>query len=532
MHLDTLEVKSEELRLEEVLGEGTSQIVISDAVNVPDPKPPVRSVIDFVTKTRTDKIDVLPGKVVVDGVIEFAIIYEATEPSQTVHVFHAEVPFSTFVEIPGAEPGMTATANVVVEHAVFEVRPDGRSIVIRAVAALSVRVSRTTIVEVVTDVSGVPGLQVTKELVRAETVLGVGEAQYVIRENLQVPEAKPDVARIIDQVATISVGSTTVLPNKIIVNGTLSLRVIYEARTPTQTVHVAHFTIPFETFVEVPGAQPGMTVLAQAKVEFVSIDVNASGRQLQARIILSVTVKVIKVQAVHVVTNVTGVAGLEVRKELVRIQEVLGENRSQGIVRELVDIPEGKPLAAAVLDSSSTPEVRRVIVAPGKVIVDGVVAQRIIYEPLADPSQTVHTLHFTVPFSEFVVLPEARPGMVARVTVQVEHAHFEVPPAGEPIMVTKVLQLTARVFRTRLINVVVKVVQEGIKPRCMGVVTANLVNVRQGPEMTFAVIAQVNAGTQVAVLEIQSEWLRVRLPSGQEGWIFGQYVKHDCFPRG
>ena len=230
------------------------------------------------------------------------------------------------------------------------------------------------------------------------------------------------------------------------------------------------------------------------------------------------------------VTNITGVPGLELEKELVRVQEVLGDSKSQGIVREIVDIPEEKPLAREILDFSSTPEVSRVIVAPGKVIVDGTIAQRIIYEPLMDPTQTVHTLHFTVPFSEFVVLPEAKPGMTARVSVDVEHASFEVPPAGEPIMVTKIIVLTARVFRTRHVHVVVKV-KKG-KAKCSGTVTAHLVNVRQGPGLTFAVIAQVNAGTQVRVIEIQRDWLKVQMPSGQIGWISAQYVRHDCMPRG
>jgi hypothetical protein len=534
-NLETLEVRREELRLEEVVGEGTSQIVVSQAVTIPEAKPPARSIIDFIASTRIDTVTVLPGKVVVDGVILFAIIYEATEATQTVHVFHAEVPFSQFVEIPGVEPGMTATATLTIEHAVFQVSPDGRSVTIRAVASLKIRVTQSVILDVVTDVSGVAGLQVTREIIKAETVLGEAESQLVLRENLLVPEAKPDVARIIDQVTTITVTQTTVLPNKIIVNGTISLRVIYEARTPTQSVHVAHFTIPFEAFVEVPGAQPGMTVVASATVEFVSVDVSADGRTLTVRIIIQTRVKIIRVQSIHVITNVTGVAGLEVDRELVRVQEVLGEGRSQEIVRELIDIPEQKPLAASILDSSSTPEVRRVIVAPGKVIVDGVIAQRIVYEPLADPTQTVHTLHFTVPFSGFVVLPEARPGMSARASVEVEHANFEVPPAGEPIMVTKVIQIIARIFRTRQVYVVTNVaicVPGPIGKCCTGTVTANLVNVRQGPGMTYAVVAQVNTGATLTVVSLQPGWVKVRLPNNVEGWIAVQFIRHDCLPLG
>ena len=529
--LDTLEVKREELRLEEVVGEGTSQVIVTQPVTVPEEKPPVRSVIDFVAKTRIEKVTVLPGKVVVDGVIEFAIIYEATAETQTVHVFHAEVPFSTFVEIPGVEPGMTATPTLTIEHAVFQVSPDGRTVTIRAVAALSVRVTQTVIIDVVTDVWGVPGLKVTKEMVSAETVLGDRESQQVVRESVQLPEAKPDAARVIDYVATVQVNSTTVLPNKVIVNGIISLRVIYEAAVPVQSVHVAHFTIPFEAFVEIPGAQPGMTVVAGAEVEFISIDVGSDGRTLMVRIILKVTGKVISVRKIQVVTAVAGVPGLIVLKDLVRVQEVLGDDKQQGIVRELIDIPDEKPNAASILDFSSTPEVRRVIVAPGKVIVDGAIAQRIIYEALDDPTQQVHTLHYTIPFSEFVVLPEAKPGMVARVNIAVEHANFEVPPAGDPILVTKVIQVSARVFRTRLVHVVVKVeLKHDHMPACSGVITGNLVNVRQGPGTTYAVIAQLNMGATVAVLEVSPSWIRIKLPNGREGWVSAQYIRHDCKP--
>ncbi len=530
MGIDTLKVKTEEIRLEETIGAGTSQVVVSEAVSVPRPKPPVASVIDFAGKSKINKVTVLPNKVVVDGVLEIAIIYEAAVPYQTVHVFHAEIPFSTFVDLPGVEPGMVATPNVVIEHASFEISPDGKSVVVRAVVMLTVRVAETKVINVITDVSGIPGMQVTKETLRAETVLGESAAQAVLREHLFVPKCKPDAVSIIDQVATIEVNSSTILPNKVIVNGTISLRTIYESKTPYQTVHVMHHTIPFERFVDLPGVQPGMTVLADAQIEFISVDVGKDGRAITARIIIEVRVKVIRVLKIRVVTDVTGVHGLKLIKELVRIQEVIGENQSQGIVREIVDIPEEKPLAAAILDSSSTPEVKRVIVAPGKVIVDGVISQRIIYEPLMDPAQTVHTLHFKVPFSEFVVLPEAKPGMTSRVSVQVEHANYEVPPAGEPIIATKIIMLDARVFRTRHIHVVVKIRRK--KPKCMGRVTGHLVNVRQGPGLTFAVIAQVSAGTMVGVLELQREWLKIQLPSGQVGWIYAQYVDHDCFPRG
>lgn len=530
MTTNAFEVKTEELKLEEVVGEGTSQIVVSDMLTLPEAKPPIAAVVDYVAKEVINKVTVFPGKVVVDGVIQLSVVYEAAVPYQTVHVFHGEVPFSTFVEIPGVEPGMTIDAKLVTEHFTFEIRPDGRGVVARGVIMLFVRATKSTVVCAVVDITGYPGAQITKELIRAETILGEGTAQSVIREILMVPEQKPPISSILDHVASIQVTSTTVLPNKVIVNGTIHLRTIYEARVPTQCVHVVHHTIPFERFVEVPGVKPDMSVAANAKIEFVSLEPGNDGRTIHARFVVEVAVKVVQVQSVQVVTHVAGIEGITIKKEKVRVQEVLGENKSQAVVRELVDIPDEKPLAKEVIDSTSTPEVKRVIVAPGKVIVDGTIAQRIMYEPLEDPTQTVHTLHYTISFSEIVVLPEAKPGMAARVSVKVEHANFEVPPAGEPVMVTKVLELTARVFRTREMEIVVyacPVVKE-----CYGIVTGDLVNVREGPGTHYPVITQVHAGTTVQVLDIRGDWIQVKLQDKTVGWMFASYVKHDCLPRG
>lgn len=52
-----------------------------------------------------------------------------------------------------------------------------------------------------------------------------------------------------------------------------------------------------------------------------------------------------------------------------------------------------------------------------------------------------------------------------------------------------------------------------------GVIKDNVVNVRQGPGTSYGVVTQVKAGQVFTVLEQQGNWLKVRLHTGQEGWI-------------
>lgn len=58
-----------------------------------------------------------------------------------------------------------------------------------------------------------------------------------------------------------------------------------------------------------------------------------------------------------------------------------------------------------------------------------------------------------------------------------------------------------------------------------GIVTGSLLNVRAGPSTNHAVIDQAAKGTAVDVLEQQSEWVRIGLSNGNEGWVFGEYLQ-------
>lgn len=51
------------------------------------------------------------------------------------------------------------------------------------------------------------------------------------------------------------------------------------------------------------------------------------------------------------------------------------------------------------------------------------------------------------------------------------------------------------------------------------------VNIRQGPETDYPVIARVTPGTKLVSLAAQAGWYKVRLATGQTGWVAGWLVK-------
>ncbi|HEX9061475.1 MAG TPA: DUF3794 domain-containing protein [Clostridia bacterium] len=90
--------------------------------------------------------------------------------------------------------------------------------------------------------------------------------QFAVQETLVLPDVKPDIKQIIKIVAQIVINSTRVIQTpvgqslegqiltgfKLIVEGEIRQKIEYVADECTQSVHAAHFCVPFSTFIVLP----------------------------------------------------------------------------------------------------------------------------------------------------------------------------------------------------------------------------------------------------------------------------------------
>lgn len=90
--------------------------------------------------------------------------------------------------------------------------------------------------------------------------------QLTVEENLTIPTAKPDIEQIVRIMAEAKITSTKIIKTpkgislegqkltgwKVIIEGILLQKIEYVADEPTQSVHSAHFKIPFSTFIVLP----------------------------------------------------------------------------------------------------------------------------------------------------------------------------------------------------------------------------------------------------------------------------------------
>lgn len=92
--------------------------------------------------------------------------------------------------------------------------------------------------------------------------------QFTVQETLELPEAKPDIEQIVKVLAQIEINSTRVIRTpagrslegqiltgyKLAVEGEIRQKIEYAADERAQSVHAAHFNVPFSAFIVLPSA--------------------------------------------------------------------------------------------------------------------------------------------------------------------------------------------------------------------------------------------------------------------------------------
>lgn len=471
------------LNVDSIIGECATQAVIKNPLDVPDIKPRIERVLSVTATVADYTTNVVPNKVIIDGNLDVGVLYVGFTPStvspyeapQAVHFFEATVPFTAFAEVPGALPGMTATVTPTVEFVNFN-QVDVDTVQVEIVLRLVVRVTQSQTVNICTDIRGPLGLNVIRELMTLDVVIAENKGQTVVQGPLNVPPEKPSIERILNVNATITDLVAETLPGQVSVTGTLAVDVLYVASGPilaspySQPVHFFEGTLPFTLMIPCVGVTPEMTAMVDAKIEYTNfhpIAPNTPGgemRALSVEAVVRARVKITDMRQVQMVTDCTGIVGLQMQRFLLRCDQVIGRDHTQVVLRNQLDVPAAKPAIERVLSVTSRLLNYTATVIPDKVIVEGQIELGIMYVAAPGPDvytpQPVHFFEQTVGFTAFVDIPCALPGMNVTTVVLIEYTNSRLigtPGVGgtRTVQVELVAKVLAKVTATRECSIVV-----------------------------------------------------------------------------
>ena len=476
-------VRRRKFKVQHVVGENTNQVALRSVVIFPVE---VRKIMDVTAEVRDLQATPLDDKVIVEGLFHKQVAWVANVSAEVGDIAYLEdavydLPvderFTTFVDLPGVTPDSVIDVDARVEFVDHTDIPDaatnGDEWQQTVILEVHVRATETMEVEVITDIVVPPGsgIKVVKDTITVEDVIGEAEKQVNIMANINLP-AGVEAAKVKSADAEIRNITTEVLPNKVIVQGTLHKQVFYVDATTRQ---MFEFSIDedFTTFVHLEGVDPRTDVTVNAVLEYVKFDLVTPTTATQSAII-KLVVRAVRTRKITVVTDVIG-PGIDVVKEILKAEHVVADGKQQ-VAIENTNITFPRP-ARKVAKTDARVDINRSEskILPNKIVVSGSLHKQIFYVDVC--TNGVFETSFDEPFTTFVDVKGAKPNMNVTYRKRVEHVDVtsqgplptvedSCPPA---IYVpenfrwkqTAIVEIKVKVTETRELNVVTDIIIDG-----------------------------------------------------------------------
>lgn len=460
--------KERKARVEYVIGEDTVRESFTGEITVPENKPDIERVLEVTAEVNQVDAFIEEGGVALDGEVDLGVMYVGTvadpeEPQQPVHFFDGVIPFDNFIDIPDAKPGMHVVSDVRVVRVTSDLI-DEETVEVTVTLRKFVKVVEFRQVELVTEVTGIDQELVEEELLKINDVIGENTIQTIVEGDIDLPPEKPPIERILKvQSELLQEPEVTLTEDAVIVEGTLEVGIVYVADTEEgdQPVHFAEATFDFSKVIDVPGAmdEDGLSTFVDVTVRRADGDpINVE--TAQAEVIVEVFTKVTEPIQITVVTDVRS-EKVEVDKELLRVEEVIGENTVNETITNNINLPAGKPDVEQVLEPNASLLEVNSMTEEGGVTVDGEIDGTVLYvadiEDPDAPQQPVHFVEDVFDFTNFVQVSGAREGMDAYADVSIKRVRDNLLNQ-RTIELTVTLSKFVKVIQFRQLDVVTDLV--------------------------------------------------------------------------
>lgn len=456
----SLELVRESIKVNQIVGQGSTQTIVENDIIVPDVKPDVTNILVLDGDVTVNSTDVMQDKMLVSGTLRYKILYVSDNPEEPVKGINTAVNFSCGLDIPNARHGMKCRAKCDIEHIDYEIL-NGRKINVKAILSLSGKATEEVEHEIANDLRGVEDIQVLKDSIDVNYYLGDSEISNTVREALQIPAGKPTIAEMLRTDIRISGKDFKVVDDKIIAKGELNISTLYIGDDEERSVQYMEHEVPFSQVVELDN----ITEDAVCQVEYRILDSQFEAgedndgelRILNSEVAVGVYASAYEKKSVEIIADAYSPrAKVNIEKSQLQMEELVAENKGQATVKDSVVVPEGKPEITQVFNVICTPVLSEYKISNDNVLVEGVVNNKVIYLA-ANNEQPIYCCQQEVPFRSNVDLKGVKEGMTCDVNLDVEHCNYSMI-SGNEVEIRLVIRISAKAASQTAIPVITKAV--------------------------------------------------------------------------
>lgn len=243
--IDTLR---ENLCINKLVTEKKEIIFVEGDMIVPDSKPDILDTICTSGVVSIYKKEVQDEKVRLDGCINTYIMYMPDGADDMVRGLNTTVDFSESISVPEAREGMSVVSEVSIKSIEAKVI-NGRKVGVKAALEVSLKIYSNEDVEIVNEIQNRDDIQILKEDLKVNSLIGQGETKIYAKDNIQIDNID-DLAEILKAQISLTDKDIKVSYNKVLTKAEAEIKIMY--LTEDNRINTINYKIPVVGFIDIP----------------------------------------------------------------------------------------------------------------------------------------------------------------------------------------------------------------------------------------------------------------------------------------
>lgn len=243
-----LETVNENLCVNKLIAAKRDIIMVEGDMIVPDSKPDILNTICTSGVVCVYKKEVLDEKIRIDGNINTYIMYLADDTQDKVRGINTSLDFSEVIPVPNSKEGMDSVIQTRLKSIECKVI-NGRKVGIKATLEVDIKIYAKEEVEIVNNIQNAEGIQMLKEDLRVNSLVGMGENKIYTKDNISIDNID-NLAEILKTDISIVDKDVKVSYNKILAKAEARVKLMY--LTEDNRVNSIDTKIPIVGFIDIP----------------------------------------------------------------------------------------------------------------------------------------------------------------------------------------------------------------------------------------------------------------------------------------
>ncbi len=433
------------------------QVTLDDDFNVPDVKPDIYKIIKEQGEVKIHDLKISNGKMLVQGVLGFNVLYLSDESDRPIYNISSEIPLEEVVYLDGVEVGDDASITVEVEDLSSSLI-NSRKINVRSIVTLNVFVDELYDEATAVSAQDDDGVEYINTELTVTNIAINKKDTYRFKDEINLPSNKGNIQEVLYSEVELRNPEARLLEDKFTIKGEILVFILYAGENEETPIEYYESELPFSSTIELNGCRDDMVDdisfdLGSKSIQILSDD-DGEDRILDVELVIEMGIKVYQDENLELLYDLysTSKDVKPVWKETC-FENLIVKNNSKTRLNDRVKINKNQPSILQICHAAGNAKIDDIFVVEDGLEVNGIIEVQILYIS-SDDKIPLNTIKSMIPFTQLIEVKDIKDDDIYDINAKLEQLSVMMLDSEE-IEVKAGISVNAIVFNkinTRIIN--------------------------------------------------------------------------------